>query len=119
MEKMGWLKGAEEEFSQSLKIQKQLAADFPSVPDYRFDLAMSHYNLGILLSASRRPTDAEAAYRAAIALSKELVADFPTVLIYRRQLAKSYRGLGALLQPTNRLKEAEEAIRELWPFSRN
>ena len=46
-------KEAEAAYAEALAILKQLAADFPSRPEFRQELAMSHDNLGALLQSSR------------------------------------------------------------------
>jgi hypothetical protein len=57
--------------------QKQLAADFPTRPEFRQELAMSYNNLGALLERTGRFKEAEVAYQDALALQKQLAADFP------------------------------------------
>ncbi len=43
---MGRVQEAERDHGQALSIRKQLAADFPSRPEFRQDLAMSFNNRG-------------------------------------------------------------------------
>src|SRR5262249_43981040 len=47
--RLGELKEAEQDYDLSLIIFKQLAAEFPSRPDFRHDLATGYHNLGLLL----------------------------------------------------------------------
>jgi tetratricopeptide (TPR) repeat protein len=103
---------AEGAYRNALTLEKQLAANFPAVPEYRHVLAGGHNGLGILLASTGRLQDAERAFRDALTLSKQLAADFPTVLGYRDTLAGSYGNLGNLLVVTGRPKEAETAFRE-------
>src|SRR5262249_37737198 len=49
--RLGELKEAEKDYDEALSIRKKLAADFPSRPDFRNDLAGSHTNRGIVLRA--------------------------------------------------------------------
>src|SRR5262249_37860683 len=63
--------------AEALALRKQLAAEFPARPEFRHELAGSHYYLGVLLSATGRPKEAEAAYTDALALEKQLAAEFP------------------------------------------
>ena len=54
---------AEAEYRQALAIYQKLADDNPAVSEFRSGLADSHINLGILLSETGKPTEAEAEYR--------------------------------------------------------
>jgi tetratricopeptide (TPR) repeat protein len=100
---------AERAYRDALKLQQQLAADFPTVPAYRQDLARSHQNLVNLLHAAGRLQDAETAYLDAIRLKEQLAADFPTVPAYRQALAGIHNNLGILLAARGRHQEAEKA----------
>jgi tetratricopeptide (TPR) repeat protein len=109
---LGDLADAEAAYRQALKLREQLAADFPTHPDYRQDLATSHHNPGNLLSDIGQPQEAEAAYRAALKLQEQLAADFPSRPDYRQDLAASHNNLGNLLRDTGRLNEAEQSYRQ-------
>jgi eukaryotic-like serine/threonine-protein kinase len=87
--RLGELKEAEHAYSDALALQKQLAADFPTRPVFRFELARTHNNLGTLLYATGRLKEAEAAYAEVLALQKQLAADFPTRPEFRQELARS------------------------------
>ena len=50
---------AENAYRAALKIQEELAADFPNIPEYRSQLAHSHNNLGFLLDKTGLNSDAE------------------------------------------------------------
>src|SRR5947207_968264 len=82
--------------AEGLALRKRLAADFPTRPDFRQWLARSHNNLGVLLHATGRLKEAEAAYAEGLALRKRLAADFPTRPDFRQDLAWSYSNLGNL-----------------------
>ena len=71
-------------------LLKQLAADYPSVTIPRQLLASSYKNLGILLSATGRPKEAEAAVHNALFVLKQLVADYPAVPEYRLDLSSFF-----------------------------
>jgi tetratricopeptide (TPR) repeat protein len=105
---LGELKEAQKDYEQALSIQKQLVADFPSRPEFRQALAMSHHNRGVLLSATGRLPGAEKDYDQALAIYQQLVADFPARPEFRQDLANSYLNRGNLLRETDRLKEAEK-----------
>ena len=110
--RLGDLKEAEAAFRDALALQKQLAAEFPTRPDFRQELALCYNNLGNLLSDTGRLAEAEVAYRETLKLQQQLVTDFPTRPDFRQELAKSHSNLGILLYQTGRPKEAEAAFRE-------
>jgi hypothetical protein len=61
-DRLGELKDAETAYATALALDKQLAVDFPSRPEFRQGLAQSHNNLGILFEDTGRPKEAEEAY---------------------------------------------------------
>jgi tetratricopeptide (TPR) repeat protein len=94
-----------------LKLQEELVAQHPELPQYRQDLAKNHGTLGNLLSALDKYTEAEAAYRAAVIHQEELVAQHPAVPGYRQELALSHNNLGILLKKLGQRTKAEAAYR--------
>jgi serine/threonine protein kinase/tetratricopeptide (TPR) repeat protein len=111
-QRLGELREAEAAYVAGLAINKQLAADFPARPEFRWRLAMSHHSLGNLLRDTGRLKEAEAAYSAAQAILKPLVAEFPTRREVRLELATTHNSRAVLLQTTGQLKEAEAAHRD-------
>jgi serine/threonine protein kinase/tetratricopeptide (TPR) repeat protein len=107
--RLGELKEAESAYLDALAIRKQLAADFPTRPDFRRDLARSHINRGALLHDTGGLKEAESAFADALAIFMQLAADFPTRPEFRWDLASSHNNLGFLFRKTGRLKEAESA----------
>jgi tetratricopeptide (TPR) repeat protein len=105
---MGRLKEAEADFDQALSIHKQLAADFPTRPDFRQELANGHNSRGSLLGDMGRLKESEADFDQALSIHKQLAADFPTRPEFRRMLASSHVNRGTLLRITGRLPEAEK-----------
>jgi tetratricopeptide (TPR) repeat protein len=95
-----------------LAIQEKLAAEFPSVPEYRSDLARSHNNLGLLLKARGQRTEAEEQSRKGLAIREKLAAEFPSVPEYRSDLAWSHTNLGVLFSDRGQRTEAEEQYRK-------
>src|SRR5262249_57120794 len=83
----------------------------PAVPEYRYDLARSHYSVGYLFKVLGKHDQAEAAYRTATAILENLAADFPTVAVYRHTLAQCHNGLGILFAERGERKQAEAAYR--------
>jgi tetratricopeptide (TPR) repeat protein len=73
--RLGRNKEAVEAFSQASAAASKLVADFPTVPNYRQELARSHNNLALMLVSQGHQAEAEEHYRQAIELKKNLVAD--------------------------------------------
>lgn len=107
--RLGELDDAETAYSTAVDLQTQLAADFPTNPEFRQALAASHNGLGLLLRDTGRIKAAEAEHRAAVDLLEQLAEDFPARSEFRGELARSQNGLGGLLRSTGRLEEAEAA----------
>jgi tetratricopeptide (TPR) repeat protein len=105
---MGRHQEAEKDYDQALSIYKQLAADFPSRPDYRRALAGSHGNRGLLLWSTGRLQEAEKEYDVALSIYRKLAADFPSRPEYRRLLTISHGNRGNVLHAEGRIKEAEK-----------
>jgi serine/threonine protein kinase/tetratricopeptide (TPR) repeat protein len=103
---------AERYLRQSLALQERLAADFPGVADYRFDLFRGNRLLGWLLHHTNRPGEAEAAFRKATMIADQLVAESPKVHYYRGGLALTYISLGHFLSESDRFSDAENAYRQ-------
>jgi serine/threonine-protein kinase len=95
------------DYGQMRAVFARLAADFPTVPEYRHELARSHLNLGSVLDDLGKRAEAEAEYRRALALLEQLAADFPTVAAYLGDLAHSHNNLGSLLDDLGKRAEAE------------
>ena len=64
-------------YNQALSIEEKLAGDYPSVPDYSFELAGSYNNRGILLQTAHRAPEAEQTYDKALTLLEKLVGKHP------------------------------------------
>ena len=64
------------------------------------------FRIGLLLSDTGRPTEAEAEYRRALAIQGKLAAENPAVTEFRSRLAQSHDGLGWLLMEAGRPSEA-------------
>jgi serine/threonine protein kinase len=105
--RLGELKEAEQDYDQALVIYQQLAADFPSRPEFRRELATSHTNRGELLRVTGRFKEAEQDYDQALSIQKQLAAEFPSRPEFRRELATTLHNRGYVLYQTGRLKEAE------------
>jgi tetratricopeptide (TPR) repeat protein len=90
----GRLADAADAIRISVKIKEQLAEQFPSAPQYRYELAGSYNNLGSVLSQVGQPAEARAAYERAVQIGERLVAASPEVPVYSVSLAGAYTNLG-------------------------
>jgi serine/threonine protein kinase len=98
-------------YLEAIRRREKLAADFPAVPEYRYRLAQSHLNLGVVLMARQEHQKAEAAYGRALDLFEKLAAEFPAVPEYRDRQARCHNNLGILLKDLGKGREAEAAFR--------
>jgi tetratricopeptide (TPR) repeat protein len=109
------LKEAEAAQIEALAIFKQLAADFPTRPDFRQDLALSHNNLAVLFARTSRLKQAEKAYLDALTLYKQLAADFPNLPDLRNSLAATCGNLARLCNQRRDFKAARAYLDEALP----
>jgi serine/threonine protein kinase len=112
------LKEAVTACTEALAIYKQLAADFPTRPEFRQDLALCHNNLAGLLAATGRLKEAEAAYIDALAIYKRLAADFPNQPDLQSSLACSIGNLAILCSERRDFKAAKAYLEEALPHHR-
>jgi serine/threonine protein kinase len=112
--RLGELKEAEAAYAAALVIRRQLAADFPTRPEFRQELAMSYNNLGTLFQGTGRLKEAEAAYADALALQKQLVAEFRTSS-YRNDMAGTFVNLARLCNQCRDFKTAKAYLEEALP----
>ena len=80
------------------------------MPGYRWLLARTANNLGVLLEAVKQHAEAETVLRRALALQEELVASFPHIPTYRQELASIHNNLGLLLMHTGTAQAAEGSL---------
>jgi serine/threonine protein kinase/tetratricopeptide (TPR) repeat protein len=111
-QRLGDFKEAEAAYRDAWALQKQLAADFPTAPDYQMALANTLTDLGILLRHTVRQEEAEPLYHEVLARERQLVADFPDRPGFRRALARAHYNLAILLHKAGRYKEAELAYHD-------
>jgi tetratricopeptide (TPR) repeat protein len=109
---MGKHAEAETAFRQALAVQEKLAAEFPSVPQYRQELGRSHHCMGGLLLELRKFLQAETVFRQALAVREQLAAEFASVPQYRQALGDSHNDLGLVLLNLRRFPQAETAFRQ-------
>src|SRR5207249_2923025 len=92
----------EDAYRDALKVQHQLVADFPTVPQYRQALVRSQASLANVLRFLRQHDDADAAYREALKIRAQLTTDFPTVPEYHYELGQSLNDLAFGLRRPDR-----------------
>ena len=86
---------------------QKLVDDSPAVTEFRSRLADSQIILGIRLSSTDKPSEAEAEYRKAIALYQTLADGNPKSLGYSNRLANCLCKLGDALRSLGRPAEAK------------
>jgi tetratricopeptide (TPR) repeat protein len=107
-DRLGEQTEAGQDYEQAVSLYQQLAADFPSRPEFRYGLARSHRGRGILLRYTGRLREAEQDYGQALSLCEQLAADFPSNPEFRDELARNHNNRGLLLRVRGRPKEAEK-----------
>jgi tetratricopeptide (TPR) repeat protein len=108
---------AEAAFHQALESRRKLADDFPSVLEYRRDLAGGIENLGQFLKRQGKNAAALEPFRQSLELRKAIVKQAGPVPDYRRELAKTSHNVAWALSVTGPPGEAESACRsalDLW-----
>ena len=96
---------AEKAARKALAIKEELADRFPSVPQFRLELARSWSNLGVVLSMTMRPKDAQEAYEKSIAIYERLRAS-SNAPQYAIELAGTYVNLGRQIGDNGQLEES-------------
>ena len=107
---LGELQETEQDFDQALSLYQQLAADFPSRPEFRLGLADCHSNRGQLLYNTGRFQQAKQDVDHALSIRKQLAAEFPARPEFRHALASIYNDLGLLLRESGSLQEVEQCL---------
>jgi len=112
--RLGELREAEQDYGEALRIYQQLAADFATEPEFRYELAACHHNRAKLRRAARRPPEAENDYDQALGILTELAAEVRSRLEFRLDLARSLTDRGYLQidlrRPEKAAKDFEHAL---------
>jgi eukaryotic-like serine/threonine-protein kinase len=107
--------GRYEQAVAALKIARDgyatLASDFPAVPQYRNDLAVSHNKLGLALFDFGKRSEAEGECRQATTIQETLAAEFPNVRLYQQNAAAYHNNVGRVLRDLGKQSEGAEALR--------
>jgi eukaryotic-like serine/threonine-protein kinase len=112
LDKLGRYADAEPSYRAAVADWESLSEAFPSVADYRRDLANSYNNLGTLLSRQGNKSGAETAYRMAINLREKLAAQMPTSADCHNDIAETYNNLALLQSDVGNKAEAEATYRK-------
>jgi serine/threonine protein kinase len=94
--RLGRKEEARGSYQKALEIYKELAEQFPAVPEHQQQLARTHDNLGIMLVHLGKLDEASNAFDAAQGIEKKLVERFPAVPNYHHELAGTHVNLGNL-----------------------
>ena len=105
---------AETPRNRAIALRKQLVKDHPSVPTYRFHMAILYQNLGYVLAQKRRFKDALESYRQGQELLEGLVRDYPEVPRYRETQANTWNLVAYPISKT----EGNEAAKIAWETAR-
>ena len=95
---------------KAIEILKRLAADFPDVSEFRFDLAKTYARPGTVNQSS--DVAAEEGLRKSLSLLETLVAENPNVPEYIASQVQSLYVLAELLRHSRRPDEAESVLRK-------
>ncbi len=109
---LGQLQEAEKDYDQALSIKRQLAADFPSQPEFRRELGRSLNNRGGLRREAGRLAEAEKDLDQALSIRKQLSADFPRQPDLHNELAGTCVNRALLHQQQGNLAAARRLLVE-------
>lgn len=101
---------AESARQKALVMRQKLVDDFPKVPGYRRELAISHENLGWAATKRHDHDGAIASMQAAVEILLGLVGEFPNRTDFKNQLADTYNDLGIVFGNASRTEESETAF---------
>jgi serine/threonine protein kinase len=111
-QRLGQLEKAGTAVSRAAAIYDQLATAFPSVTDYRHELAETWTLFDIQTSRKETLPEAESQLRRVLAMQQELADSDPGVARYTATLARLRGKLGAVLRRRGQTAEAEENLRQ-------
>jgi len=98
----------EEVYGNILKIQQELAAQWPHVVGYRYALTRTMAGLASLLQSTGRTDEARDLFEQAVREQEPLVKSFPSVPEYRAELAAIHDSLSNLLQSAGQSDRAQK-----------
>jgi tetratricopeptide (TPR) repeat protein len=105
--------GAEER-KEAVGLLRELTQQFPSVPEYRYDLCvtLAQQDVGFLFAPFPIPREQQKDYTEALRLAKALVAEHPNVPDYQITRSHIHMRLGHTYQFDKELDKAEAEYRQ-------
>lgn len=106
---------ASDHFEKAIDFQRDLAAEFPSEPDDRKELALSLALYGECHRANERFADAQRIYQQAMPIQDKLIADFATREehgAFRQRGARFRFNMANILEEANQPRQAEDYYRQ-------
>jgi eukaryotic-like serine/threonine-protein kinase len=102
---------AEADFRKAVELYDELAARFPSVPEYPARAALNRSNEACCMVTDGRLVEAESVFRQVLGFWERMSAGDPSIGKYRSKIALTLGNLGEVLEKTSRKPEAEQALR--------
>jgi tetratricopeptide (TPR) repeat protein len=99
-------------YRQALAIFQKLADANPAVTQFQSDLAVTHHNIGAVLTEMGKPEEVLASYRQALAIWQKLANANPAVTQFQSGLAASHTSIGNVLRETGKPEEALASHRQ-------
>lgn len=102
----------ESERAKAANVLKELVSEFPSNPDFQFELSQTYRDIDAHRIGQNDASDAITQLHEARTLSESLVKQHDQVAIYRINLAHIYANLGMLYEDLRKHKDAEQYTRK-------
>jgi tetratricopeptide (TPR) repeat protein len=103
---------AEDCYRKAIALRQGLVDEYPGIPDYRRDLAITCLNQAFLHRRFGEWTKAETYYQQALPLLERLAREHPDVPGYRMALGRNYMSRASALTSMRRYAEAEESVQK-------
>jgi serine/threonine-protein kinase len=103
---------AEKNYRDGIDLQRQLQRDYPDVPEYREDVALTYFQAGQMYRTRKQLAEAESAFREALQIQDQLAAQHAGEPRYRQQLAQTWNERALVLLSSKRDAPAGEAYAE-------
>ncbi|WP_020471030.1 serine/threonine-protein kinase [Zavarzinella formosa] len=103
---------AETSFETAAGLFKELAADYPAQPEYRFEQARSFTNTGLVRHQAARYREATVSYTNAVNIQEALAGEFPQKPEYAQQWARTLTNLGDTWRVQGETEEANRVLKQ-------